>query len=121
MKKTKKNYKIGDRCWVYGIDSRFNVSKEGKVVHVCTIDGFADEHYIIAVPTEIEPLLEVRTWHNISQTKDGYVGSIREALEDPSAARKFLLRAGIQLSDGGQDYDGDGHDGMGTVGTDEQD
>jgi hypothetical protein len=110
--KVKKQYSIGDTVWIYGIDSRFNVSVKGKVVHTCMIENFADEHYIVAVPTEIEPLLEVRTWHNISQTKDGHVGSIREALQNPAAARKFLARAGIGLTetpdnDGEQEPDQD--------------
>jgi hypothetical protein len=95
----KKKYNVGDRCWIYGIDSRFNKSREGTVVHACTIDGFDHEHYIISIPTEIEPLLEVRTWHSISQTKDGHVGSIREAVSDPSAAKRFLSRIGVGIID----------------------
>lgn len=98
--KVKKSYNVGDKCWVYGIDHRFNKSREGKVVHAFTMNGYADEHYIIAIPTEIEDLLEVRTWHNISQTKDGHVGSIREALTDPAASLKFLARVGVVLPNG---------------------
>ena len=97
--KVKKKYKVGDIAWVYGIDSRFNVSKEATVVAICKIDGYDYEHYIMSIPTEIEPLLEIRSWHSISQTKDGHVGSIREALADPSAAKKFLSRIGVGLID----------------------
>ncbi len=100
MTKVKKKYKVGDTCWIYGIDHRFNKSREGKIVHAFTMDGYADEHYIVAIPTEIEDLLEVRTWHSISQTKDGHVGSIRETLQDPAAAIKFLSRVGIVLPNG---------------------
>jgi hypothetical protein len=53
----------------------------------------------MSIPTEIEPLLEIRSWHSISQTKDGHVGIIREALEDPSAAKRFLSRIGVGLID----------------------
>ena len=97
--KVKKKYKVGDTGWIYGIDSKFNVSKEATVVAVCSIDGYDYEHYIMSIPTEIEPLLEIRSWHSISQTKDGHVGSIREALDDPSAAKKFLSRMGVGLTD----------------------
>ncbi len=103
--KVKKKYKVSDKAWIYGIDHRFNVSKEATVVAVCNIDGYDYEHYIMSIPTEIEPLLEIRSWHSISQTKDGHVGSIREALEDPSAAKKFLSRLGVGLIDSNDEND----------------
>jgi len=56
-------------------------------------DGFNNEpHYVIGIPTEIEMLLEIRTWHTISQTRDGHVGSIRDAFSNPDAAHKMLSR-----------------------------
>jgi len=96
----KKKYSVGDTVWIYGV-SRNNIkSTEGKVLKVFTIDydGFNKEpHYVIGIPTEIEMLLEIRTWHTISQTKDGHVGSIRDAFSNPDAAHKMLSRTGMAV------------------------
>jgi hypothetical protein len=79
-------------------------------------------HYVVSIPTEIEPLLEIRTWQTISQTKDGHVGSLREAFSDPDAAHRMLARTGVAfISDADEDYDGDGHDGMGSFADEEDD
>ena len=88
----KKKYNVGDTVWIYGV-SRTNVkSTQGTVVKAFTIEGYNELHYIVAIPTEIEPLLEIRTWQTISQTADGHVGSLRESFEDPDAAHKMLAR-----------------------------
>jgi hypothetical protein len=113
----KKKYNIGDTVWVYGITN--GRSTEGKIVQwfKVPVEGWDNNtvHYVVAIPTEIEYLLEVRTWETISQTKDGHVGSLREAFEDPDAARRMLARTGVKfISDADADYDGDGHDGMGS-------
>ena len=96
----KKKYNVGDTVWIYGI-TRDNIkSTQGKILKVFTIeyDGFNNEpHYVIGIPTEIEMLLEVRTWHTISQTKDGHVGSIRDAFSNPDAAHKMLARTGVAV------------------------
>lgn len=95
--KTKKKYKIGDTAWIYGVDHKYNVAKEATVVSTVKIDGYSYDHYILSIPTEIEPLLEIRSWHNISQDKNGPVGSIREAVADPDSTKKFLSRLGVDL------------------------
>jgi hypothetical protein len=96
----KKKYNVGDTVWIYGI-SRDNIkSTQGKILKVFTIDydGFNNEpHYVIGIPTEIEMLLEIRTWHTISQTKDGHVGGIRDAFSNPDAAHKMLSRTGMAV------------------------
>jgi hypothetical protein len=44
------------------------------------------------------------------------VGSLREAFSDPDAAHRMLARTGVAfVSDADEDYDGDGHDGMGST------
>jgi len=96
----KKKYNVGDTVWVYGIARDSNKSTQGKILKVFTIDydGFNNEpHYIIGITTEIEMLLEVRTWHTISQTKDGHVGSIRDAFSNPDAAHRMLSRTGMAI------------------------
>jgi hypothetical protein len=116
--KIKKIYHVGDTVWIYGISKNNIKSTQATVIKVFTIDygNYNDEpYYLLEIPTEIEPLLEVRTWHSISQTKDGHVGSIREAVSDPDAARKFLSTIGMQVTSDDEDYSGDGHDGMGSL------
>ena len=99
MKQVKKEYKIGDNAWVYGVSSGagFNKPVKGKVVHAMEIDGFSGVHYVVAIDTEIEPLLEVRTWETLSQDSKGPIGSFREALTKYSPARKLLSRTGLIL------------------------
>jgi len=94
----KKKYNVGDTVWVYGV-TRDNIkSTEGKVLRIFTIEGYTNEpHYVVGIPTEIEMLLEIRTWHTISQTKDGHVGSIRDAFSNPDAAHKMLARTGMAV------------------------
>ena len=116
----KKSYKVGDIVWIYGVRRANDRSTQGTVVKSFNIEGYDDMHYVVSIPTEIEPLLEIRTWQTISQTKDGHVGSLREAFSDPDAAHRMLARTGVKfISDAGEDYDGDGHDGMGSFAEDE--
>jgi hypothetical protein len=116
----KKKYNVGDVVWIYGVRRANDKSTQGTVVKSFNIEGYNDMHYVVSIPTEIEPLLEIRTWQTISQTKDGHVGSLREAFSDPDAAHRMLARTGVAfISDADEDYDGDGHDGMGSFAEDE--
>jgi hypothetical protein len=118
----KKKYNIGDTVWIYGVRRANDKSTQGTVVKAFNIEGYNDMHYVVSIPTEIEPLLEIRTWQTISQTKDGHVGSLREAFNNPDAAHKMLARTGMAfISDADEDYDGDGHDGMGSFADEEDD
>ena len=104
----KKKYNVGDTVWIYGITKDNIKSTQGKILKVFTIDydGFNNEpHYVIGVPTEIEMLLEVRTWHTISQTRDGHVGSIRDAFSNPDAAHKMLARTGVAVISNDEETD----------------
>ena len=96
----KKKYNVGDTVWIYGISRNNERSTQGTVLKSFVIDynGFNNElHYVIGIPTEIEMLLEIRTWHTISQTKDGHVGSLRDAFENPDAAHRMLARTGMAI------------------------
>jgi hypothetical protein len=96
----KKKYAVGDTVWIYGINRDNNRSVQGIVIKVFTIDygNYNKEpHYLVEIPTEIEPLLEVRTWHTISQSKDGHVGSVREAFGDSDASHRMLARTGMAV------------------------
>ena len=106
----KKSYKIGDTVWIYGIN-RSNVKPvAGTVIKAVDLSGagYNYEHYIIEVPTHIEPLLEVRTWHNISQDEKGPVGSLRD-LGNVESTIKFASTVGFAFDDNPNlDSDDDG-------------
>jgi hypothetical protein len=106
--KVKKHYKLGDTVWIYGVDCRSDSIREGTIIKTFHIDRpeYTNlEHYVVEVPTDIEPILEIRTWKTLSQDQEGPVGSIREALTDPAAARKFLSKIGVTLADGSLNSD----------------
>lgn len=101
--KIKKHYKLGDTVWIYGIDRAGDQLRSGTIIKSFHIDHDSHrdiEHYVIEVPTDIEPILEIRTWKTISQDNNGPVGSIREALSDPESAKKYLSKIGVILADG---------------------
>jgi hypothetical protein len=101
--KVKTEYSVGDTVWIYGVGDNTKPTK-GTVVKSFTIDyeGFNQEpHYVIAVPTHIEYLIEVRTWHTISQDENGPVGSLR-SIGSLEATNKLAARTGYI-------YDPDSH------------
>ncbi len=94
----KKEYNIGDTVWVYGITQSNKITK-GSIVHKLEIPGYVDTQYIIAIPTHIEDLLEIRTWHNISQDAQGPIGAFRALGEELASTKKFVRRTGFTSSD----------------------
>jgi len=97
----KKEYKIGDPAWVYGIAAGpgYNRLTEGTVVHSMNIEGYSEIHYVIAISNGIEDLLEVRSWQSMSQDEKGPIGSFREMIMNRPADQKVLLRTGMRLPD----------------------
>jgi len=97
----KTQYDIGDTVWIYGISVSNEKPSEGQIIHRFNInfDGFdpSTVHYVIAVDSHIEPLIEVRTWETISQDAEGPVGGFR-SLTGKSAEHKVLARTGINLN-----------------------
>jgi len=93
----KKKYNVGDVVWIYGIRRDNSISTQGTVIKAFTIEGYNELQYVVEIPTEIEPLLEIRTWQTISQSKDGHVGSLREAFDNPDAAHRMLSRTGMAV------------------------
>jgi hypothetical protein len=76
----KKSYNVGDTVWIYGINRSNAKPTAGKIIKVVDLSdaGWSiGNHYIIEIPSHIEPLLEIRSWHNISQDAQGPVGSLR--------------------------------------------
>ncbi len=98
---TKKEYSVGDAVWIYGI-SRSNVKPtKGKVIKIVDLKdaGWSQgPHYIIEVPTHIDPILEIRTWENMSQDEKGPVGSLRE-IGNFESTIKFAGTVGFAFDD----------------------
>ena len=108
----KKEYNIGDSAWIYGIARDNNRLFKGKIIHSFTLEhtGYNNEpQYVIAIPNEIEPLLEVRTWHNISQDNRGPVGSLRQeiAKENVDSIDKKLSQLGLTIAINSNDDEDD--------------
>jgi len=102
--KIKKSYALGDTVWVYGISRSNNKLTKGTIVHSFTLEhvGYNSEpHYVVSIPNSIEPLLEVRTWHNISQDEQGPVGCFRQEIskEEVDAVDKKLSQLGLTLEE----------------------
>lgn len=96
----KKVYNIGDDVWIFGITSENKITK-GRVV--ATVDltdkGYGNDlHYIIDVPSHIEPLLEIRSWHTMSQDENGPVGSFRNLGGIFNSDNKKMLQVGYIYS-----------------------
>lgn len=103
----KKTYNIGDDVWIYGITISNKITK-GKVIASIDLskEGYEELHYIIEIPTHIESLLEIRTWHTMSQDELGPIGSIRE-LGNTSVENKKMRQAGYIHADDIQSDDTD--------------
>jgi len=97
----KKKYAIGDTVWIYGINRSNTKPVQGKVIKTVDLSdaGYSiGNHYIIEIPSHIKPLLEVRSWHNISQDEKGPVGSLRE-IGNFESTIKFAGTVGFAFDD----------------------
>jgi hypothetical protein len=97
----KKSYDIGDTVWIYGITRTENKLTKGKVIKIFDLSdlGYNDEpYYLIELPTSIEPLLEIRTWHTMSQDNKGPVGSMRD-LTDINNTLKMISQTGLNYDE----------------------
>lgn len=98
----KKEYCVGDNVWIHGIDRFKNRLTKGTIIMSLNIPSHTDLHYIISIPTEIEPLLEIRTWHSISQDEFGPIGLFR-GRENFQASKKYMTKLGIVVSEEGDE------------------
>lgn len=105
---TKKKYEIGDAVWIYGITRSNAKLSKGKII--ATLDlthaGYNPNiiHYVISIPNEIEPLLEIRTWETMSQDDKGPVGSLRDSRDNLYVNNKMMERLGY-ISEMVEDFD----------------
>jgi hypothetical protein len=97
----KKQYAVDDAVWIYGINRSNTKPVQGKVIKIVDLNDArysVGDHYIIEVPTHIEPILEIRTWHSISQDEKGPVGSLRN-LGNFESTIKFAGTVGFAFDD----------------------
>ena len=97
----KKEYALGDTVWIAGVSRNNAKLTQGTVVKSLDLseEGFKFTHYLIAIPTHIETLLEVRTWHTISEDAKGPVGSLRDIGAGLDATIRFVNHVGFQAHD----------------------
>jgi hypothetical protein len=95
----KTEYNEGDQVWIHGISLTNNKLTEGKIVKIIDLydEGFQDtDYYVIAIPNPIEPILEIRTWHTMSQDKIGPVGLLRGKEKDEiDSVTKLAAQVGL--------------------------
>lgn len=91
----KKEYSPGDPVWIHGVTIKNNLT-QGKVISTIDLSnqGYTDVHYVIEIPTGIDPLLEIRTWHTMSQDNKGPVGSLRNLGEILYSDNKKIKQLG---------------------------
>lgn len=96
---TKKSYAIGDSVWIHGI-SPSNKLTAGTVIHSIDLSGrgYSDIYYVIEIPCHIEPLLELRSWHSISQDEIGPVGALRNLGGPSDSDHKKMTHLGYYTS-----------------------
>ena len=94
---TKKNYEIGDPVWIYGV-GRSNKLTKGTVVKQFFIDyenyDPTMSYFVIAIPTHIEPIFEVRSWETMSQDEHGPLGMFRHRKDNFEETNKLMSQAG---------------------------
>ena len=95
--KIKKQYELNEDAWIHLGNGKLS---KGKVIDIFDLAhaGYNKdtEFYIIEIPTEIDPLLEVRTWEQISQDAKGPIGAYR-SIRQNIATKKFLGKVGIDV------------------------
>lgn len=94
----KKQYEMNDVVWIHLGNGKLT---KGKIVDIFDLAhaGYSKEteFYIVEIPTEIEALLEVRTWESISQDAKGPIGIYRDIKEKSFSTKKYLGKVGIEL------------------------
>jgi len=95
--KIKKQYELNEDAWIHLGNGKLS---KGKVIDIFDLEhaGYdkETEFYIIEIPTEIDPLLEVRTWSQISQDAKGPIGAYR-SIRQNFATKKYLGKVGIDV------------------------
>jgi hypothetical protein len=93
----KKQYEINDDVWIHIGTGKLH---RGKVVEYFDLGHVGRnrdiEYYVIEIPTAIEPLLEVRTWQEMSQDSKGPLACYRNLQEGIETFKK-MGKLGIEI------------------------
>lgn len=100
MTTVKQLYNNGDDVWIHGIKRDNSLIKGTVIIGVdLSPQGFGEDlHYIISIPTHIEPLLEIRTWQTMSQDELGPIGALRQLGGIFGSDNKKMRQAGYTYS-----------------------
>ena len=105
----KKQYNINDIVWIYGINAGNAKITKGKILAILDLSsvGYLPDiiHYVIEIPSSIEPLLEIRTWDTISQDSTGPVGALRDILSSDTtdSTHKKMTHIGYRYEEESND------------------
>lgn len=66
--------KVGDKAWFYFGNHHGGELTEGTVVHVFQLEGWGDEHYVVEMPSSIDPVHAVRDPYTVSDAPDKPIG-----------------------------------------------
>lgn len=102
----KKEYNVGDSAWIHGIH-RDNKLVKGEVIKKFTIDraDWPNEfYYVVAIPSHIEYLLEIRQWENMSQDAKGPIGMYRTLGRQKEVIDKFIRKTGYNFADDSEEF-----------------
>jgi hypothetical protein len=93
----RKQYEINDDVWIHLGNGKLHKGKVVEYFDLGHVGRSRDiEYYVIEIDNEIEPLLEVRTWEQISQDAKGPIGAYRN-LKDDYVTFKKLGKLGIEM------------------------
>jgi len=98
----KKQYAVDDSVWIAGVSRNNARLTQGTVIKVLDLSAeglTSGSHYVIAIPSHIETLLELRTWETISQDANGPVGSLRDLGANIDATIRFINHVGFEAHD----------------------
>ncbi len=75
MVKPREKYEKGDECWIY-VGNHGGEKSKGTVLEVLDLSehGYTYLNYLIAIPTGIEDLLEVRNAGTMSPSENEPIG-----------------------------------------------
>lgn len=121
----KTEYNIKDKVWIHLGERNLT---EGRVVEIITLDHLKENHrpghelYVIEIKTGIDDVYEVRDFEQISPDAKGPIALFRNRRADAQVANRYLKKLGVKLPNGdinlalyAEDFDEDGHDGMGSI------
>jgi hypothetical protein len=98
----KKQYEVGDVVWIAGVSRNNARLTQGTVIRALDLlaEGLTGgPYYVIAIPSHIETLLELRTWETISQDVNGPVGSLRDLGANIDATIRVINHVGFEAHD----------------------